>query len=63
MRRLIEVLHFSRRRQSRQSIRRYRHLLAEDFRNEPTSVFDFDNEKVGGKDDANRNQATLRASQ
>lgn len=62
LKRMIEALYISRRRQSRQLIRRYRHLLAEDLRGQPASTLDFNSEKEGRKD-ANRNQAALRANQ
>ena len=61
-RRMIEALHISRRRQARQLIRRYRHLLAEDLRGQPASTLDFNSEKEG-RQNAKRNQAAVRAVQ
>jgi hypothetical protein len=37
--RIVEALHFARRRQARRLVGHYSHLIAEDFRDRPASTF------------------------
>lgn len=61
-RRLIVALHLSRRRQARNLVRSYRHLLADDVLILPASPFlDINNEKES-RQNANADQTTVRTN-
>src|SRR5438045_2671385 len=60
LKRVIRALHHSRRRQAKELVRRYRHLIAEDFRCQIASAFpDFNNEKESNRN-ANEDEASVR---
>jgi hypothetical protein len=60
LKRLIAALHLSRRRQARNLIRSYRHLLADDSLDRlPNPFLDIDNEKESNRN-ANSDQTAIR---
>jgi hypothetical protein len=59
--RMIEALHVSRRIEARHLIGRYRHLIAEDFRDRPKINVVNSSTIEGNKTDADRDNARLHA--
>jgi hypothetical protein len=59
--RIVEALHGSRRLEARRVIRRYRHLIAEDFRNRPKIIAVHSGTTEESKVDANRDNAPVHA--
>ena len=61
LKRLIIALHLSRRRQARNLVRSYRHLLADDIPDRPRTFLDFNNEKESSQN-ANSDQTAVRTN-
>jgi hypothetical protein len=61
LKRLIIALHLSRRRQARNLVRSYRHLLADDIWDRPPSAF-LDFNKNESSQNANANQTAVRTN-
>jgi hypothetical protein len=59
--RVLEALHGSRRLEARRLIRRYRHLIAEDFRNRPKIIAVNSGTTEESNLDANRDNASVHA--
>jgi hypothetical protein len=59
--RIVEALHGSRRLEARRSIRGYRHLIAEDFRNRPKIIAVNSGATEESNTDANRDNAPVHA--
>ena len=59
--RIVAALHGSRRLEARRLIRRYRHLIAEDFRNRPKIIAVNSRATEESNTDANRDNAPVHA--
>ena len=61
--RVVKALHVSRRIEARRALRRYRHLIAEDFQNRPKgTLLDFNNARES-RANADRGQRRVRAGE
>jgi hypothetical protein len=59
--RIVAALHVSRRIEARRLLRRYRHLISEDFQSQPNSISPAAGRERESRENANRNNARVSA--